>query len=74
MMSSHQSGPCSRKRLSSKLFVGWVQPTNSPEKAVVFFEPQFDESRFFQGAREVLDAIAVFWDGLEDDRLHGLTG
>jgi len=40
----------------------------------VCFEPQFDESRFFQGAREVLDAIAVFWDGLEDDRLHGLTG
>jgi hypothetical protein len=40
----------------------------------VFFEPQFDESLFFQGAREVLDAIAVFWDGLEVDRLHGLTG
>jgi hypothetical protein len=37
----------------------------------VFFEPQFDESRFFQGAREVLDAIAVFWDGLENDRLRG---
>ena len=39
----------------------------------VFFEPRFDESRFFQGAREVLDAIAVFWDGLEDDRRQGLT-
>jgi hypothetical protein len=36
----------------------------------VFFSPRFDESRFFQGAREVLDAIAIFWDGLEDDRLH----
>ncbi len=36
----------------------------------VFFEPDFDEARFFQGAREVLDAIALFWDGLEDDRLH----
>jgi hypothetical protein len=37
----------------------------------VFFSPKFDQSRFFQGANEVLDAIAVFWDGLEDDRLRG---
>ena len=34
----------------------------------VFFDPRFDEARFFQGAHEVLDAIAMFWDGLEDDR------
>ena len=27
------------KRLSGKLFVGWVQPTNSPEKAVGFTHP-----------------------------------
>jgi hypothetical protein len=39
----------------------------------VFFNPRFDEARFFQGAREVLDAIAGFWDGLEDDRLHHVT-
>ena len=38
----------------------------------VFFAPRFDETRFFQGAREVLDAIAMFWDGLEDDRLQGV--
>ena len=37
----------------------------------VFFSPKFDQARFFQGANEVLDAIAVFWDGLEDDRLRG---
>jgi hypothetical protein len=36
----------------------------------VYFSPRFDEARFFQGAREVLDAIAIFWDGLEDDRLR----
>ena len=34
----------------------------------VFFAPRFEEARFFQGAREVLDAIASFWDGLELDR------
>jgi hypothetical protein len=36
----------------------------------VFFAPKFDQARFFQGGREVLDAIAIFWDGLEEDR-HG---
>jgi hypothetical protein len=39
----------------------------------VFFSPKFDQSRFFQGANEVLDAIAVFWDGLEDDRQRGVV-
>jgi len=33
-----------------------------------FFKPDFDRARFFQGAREVLEAVAAFWDGLEDDR------
>src|SRR5262249_52794636 len=41
------------------------------ELEVVFFDPRFDEARFFEGAHQVLDAIANFWDGLEDDRLHG---
>jgi hypothetical protein len=36
----------------------------------VFFSPKFDQARFFQGANEVLDAIAVFWEGLEDDRIR----
>ena len=39
----------------------------------VFFSPKFDQARFFQGANEVLDAIAVFWDGLEDDRQRGVV-
>jgi hypothetical protein len=37
----------------------------------VFFDPRFDEAKFFHGAHEVLGAIAMFWDGLEDDRIHG---
>jgi hypothetical protein len=39
----------------------------------VFFAPGFDEERFFRGAREVLDAIAAFWDGLEADRLANVA-
>jgi hypothetical protein len=42
------------------------------ELEAVFFDSRFDEAKFFQGAHEVLDAIAVFWDGLEDDRLDGV--
>jgi len=42
------------------------------ELEAVFFDPRFDEGKFFQGAHEVLDAIALFWDGLEDDRLNGV--
>jgi len=34
----------------------------------VYFRPGFDRDRFFQGGHEVLDAIAAFWDGLENDR------
>jgi hypothetical protein len=37
----------------------------------VFFDEGFSRDKFFQGAREVLDAIAVFWEGLEDDRRRG---
>jgi len=39
----------------------------------VYFHPGFDETRFFEGASQVLDAIAVFWDGLEADRLRGVV-
>jgi hypothetical protein len=38
----------------------------------VFFDPSFSRERFFRGAHEVLDAIALFWDGLEADRLAGI--
>ena len=36
----------------------------------VYFSPDFDSVKFFQGGREILEAIAVFWDGLESDRLN----
>jgi hypothetical protein len=35
----------------------------------VYFQQDFDQSKFFQGGREILEAIAVFWDGLNSDRL-----
>jgi hypothetical protein len=36
----------------------------------VYFDPHFDRAKFFQGGREILEAIAVFWDGLKEDRLN----
>jgi hypothetical protein len=38
----------------------------------VFFDPDFSRDKFFRGGREVLDAIATFWDGLEEDRINGV--
>lgn len=35
----------------------------------VYFNPHFDREKFLQGGREVLEAIAEFWDGLENDRV-----
>ncbi len=34
----------------------------------VYFHPDFDRDKFFQGGQEILEAIAVFWDGLNSDR------
>jgi hypothetical protein len=36
----------------------------------VYFSDDFDRAKFLQGGREVLDAVAMFWDGLNEDRLH----
>lgn len=36
-----------------------------------YFAEGFDKEKFFQGGREILDAIAVFWKGLHDDRAAG---
>jgi hypothetical protein len=36
----------------------------------VFFSPEFSRDKFFQGGREILEAIAAFWDGLEEDRVN----
>jgi pyrroloquinoline quinone (PQQ) biosynthesis protein C len=35
----------------------------------VYFKPDFDRAKFMQGGKEILHAIAVFWDGLNNDRL-----
>lgn len=35
-----------------------------------FFDPDFNREKFMQGGREVLDAVAAFWDGLHQDRLN----
>ena len=34
-----------------------------------FERPDFDEEKFLLGAREMLDGVKAFWDGLEADRL-----
>ena len=39
------------------------------ELEAVYFNPDFNRAKFFQGGREILKAIAVFWDGLNRDRL-----
>ena len=36
----------------------------------VYFDPDFDRAKFFQGGREILEAVAAFWDGLEADRIN----
>lgn len=38
-----------------------------------YFDPEFDRQKFFDGGREMLDGVAVFWDGLEQDRLNRVT-
>jgi hypothetical protein len=35
-----------------------------------YFTPEFNRDKFFQGGKEILEAVAVFWDGLEDDRIN----
>jgi hypothetical protein len=37
-----------------------------------YSSPDFDEERFLEGAREMLDGVHVFWNGLWADR-HGLA-
>jgi hypothetical protein len=34
----------------------------------VYFDAGFSRTKFLRGGREVLDAIAGFWDGLNADR------
>jgi hypothetical protein len=39
----------------------------------IFDAPQFDREKFLSGGREMLEALAVFWNGLEEDRLRGIV-
>jgi hypothetical protein len=32
----------------------------------VYFQSDFDRDKFMQGGKEILEAIAVFWEGLEE--------
>lgn len=38
------------------------------ELEAVYFKPEFDRIKFIQGGQQILEAIAVFWNGLEHDR------
>lgn len=35
----------------------------------VFYYPDFNEDKFIEAGQQILDACAVFWDGLDEDRL-----
>lgn len=35
----------------------------------VYFSHDFNRAKFIQGGKEILDAVAEFWDGLENDRV-----
>jgi hypothetical protein len=35
--------------------------------------PGFDESRFLAGAADMLDGVQVFWNGLWEDHLKGVS-
>jgi pyrroloquinoline quinone (PQQ) biosynthesis protein C len=39
------------------------------ELETVYFSPSFDRAKFMQGGREILNAISVFWSGLNHDRM-----
>ena len=38
------------------------------ELAKVFSKEGFSEDNFLEGAKAMLDAVAIFWDGLETDK------
>ena len=38
-----------------------------------YFSEHFNKEKFMQGGREILEAVAAFWDGLENDRTCGFS-
>jgi hypothetical protein len=41
------------------------------ELVAAYARPDFDEEKFLEGAREMLDGVKVFWDGLDERRRAG---
>lgn len=39
----------------------------------VYFSDDFDRAKFLQGGRAILEGVAAFWDGLEEDRKNRVT-
>jgi hypothetical protein len=43
------------------------------ELADAYFTEGFDESKFLQGAADMLDGVHAFWEGLWQDRMNGVV-
>ncbi len=51
-----------------------AEHTHAELEQLFFEEPEFDEETFIAAGKEMLDGVAVFWDGLNQDRLAGVGG
>lgn len=40
----------------------------------LYFSPDFDEEKFLRGGRDMLDGVAAFWNGLNEQRLAAACG
>ena len=38
-----------------------------------YFSDEFDREKFLEGGRQILEGVAAFWDGLEEDHKTGFT-
>lgn len=54
-------------RFHFKLELGHVASVEH-ELAEVFFSPDFDQAKWFAGASKALEAILIFWKGLDESR------
>lgn len=46
-----------------------AEHTQAELEQLYFEEPDFDEDKFIAAGKEMLEGVAVFWDGLNQDRL-----
>jgi len=49
-----------------------AQHTQAELEQLYFEEDEFDEDKFIAAGKEMLEGVAVFWDGLNQDRLDGV--